>query len=65
MHTKCWSENLKGRDHSEGLGVGRSVISEYVKVKLSVLSIEHHAMKAYWGVEVYLHALFDLGTRWR
>jgi hypothetical protein len=22
-------------------------------------------MKAYWGVEVELHALFDLGTRWR
>jgi hypothetical protein len=26
---------------------------------------EHHAMKAYWGMEVYLHAFFDLGTRWR
>jgi hypothetical protein len=22
-------------------------------------------MQAYWGVEVQLHALFDLGTRWR
>jgi hypothetical protein len=22
-------------------------------------------VKAYWGVEVYLHAFFDLGTRWR
>jgi hypothetical protein len=22
-------------------------------------------MKAYWGVEVELHTLFDLGTRWR
>jgi hypothetical protein len=21
MRTKCWSENLKGRDHSEDLGV--------------------------------------------
>jgi hypothetical protein len=31
-----------------------------VKVK-----VEYHAMKAYWGVEVYLHAFFDLGTRWR
>jgi hypothetical protein len=26
---------------------------------------KHHAMKTYWGVEVYLHAFFDLGTRWR
>jgi hypothetical protein len=22
-------------------------------------------MKAYWGVEVELHAFFDFGTRWR
>jgi hypothetical protein len=22
-------------------------------------------MKTYWGVEVYLHAFFDFGTRWR
>jgi hypothetical protein len=26
---------------------------------------EHHAMKAYWGVEVQFHPLFDLGTRRR
>jgi hypothetical protein len=26
---------------------------------------KHHAMKAYWGVEVQLHSFFDLGTRWR
>jgi hypothetical protein len=26
---------------------------------------EHHAMKAYWGVEIQLHSFFDLGTRWR
>jgi hypothetical protein len=26
---------------------------------------KHHAMKVYWGVEIYLHAFFDLGTRWR
>jgi hypothetical protein len=36
-----------------------------VKVKLPCAVTEHHAMKAYWGVEVKLHALFDLGTRWR
>jgi hypothetical protein len=23
---------------------------------------EHHAMKAYWRIEVKLHALFDLGA---
>jgi hypothetical protein len=26
-----------------------------------VLLTEYHAMKAYWGIEVF----FDLGTRWR
>jgi hypothetical protein len=35
------------------------------KVNLSLCLTEHHTMKAYWGVEVYLHALFDLGIRWR
>jgi hypothetical protein len=25
----------------------------------------NYAMKTYWGVEVQLHAFFDLGTRWR
>jgi hypothetical protein len=35
------------------------------KVKLSLCLTKHHAMKAYWGVEVQLHAFFDLGTRWR
>jgi hypothetical protein len=26
---------------------------------------EYHAMKAYWDVEIQLHAFFNLGTRWR
>jgi hypothetical protein len=26
---------------------------------------EHHVMNVYWGVEVYLHSFFNLGTRWR
>jgi len=26
---------------------------------------KHHAMKAYRGVEVWLHAFIHLGTRWR
>jgi hypothetical protein len=30
-----------------------------------VLITEHRAMKACWGVEVWLHSFFDLGTRWR
>jgi hypothetical protein len=36
-----------------------------VKVKLSLCLTKHHAMKAYWGVEVKLHEFFDLGDRWR
>jgi D-hexose-6-phosphate mutarotase len=36
-----------------------------VKVKLSLCLTNYHAMKAYWGVEVYLHACFDIGTSWR
>jgi hypothetical protein len=35
------------------------------KVKLSLCLTKHHAMKTYWGVEVKIHAFFDLGTRWR
>jgi hypothetical protein len=34
------------------------------KVK-SLCLTKHHAMKAYWGMEVQLNAFFDLGTRWR
>jgi hypothetical protein len=26
---------------------------------------KRHAIRAHWGVEVQLHAFFDLGTRWR
>jgi hypothetical protein len=40
-----------------------------VKGKVKVVSVlpttEHHAMKAYWGVEAQLHPFFDLGTRRR
>jgi hypothetical protein len=35
------------------------------KVKLFLCLTKHHAMKTYWGVEVYLHAFFELDTRWR
>jgi hypothetical protein len=36
-----------------------------VKVKSSLCLTKHHAMKTYWGVEVWLHEFFDLGTRCR
>jgi hypothetical protein len=44
------------------------LISLYIKGKGKVIPVflnKHHAMKAYWGVEVQLHSFFDLGTRWR
>jgi hypothetical protein len=30
MHTKCLSENLKGRDHFEDTGVDGKIISEWI-----------------------------------
>jgi len=33
MHTKFWSENMMGRDHSEDLGVDRRIILEFVLEK--------------------------------
>jgi hypothetical protein len=44
--------------------------SHFVKVKVKVkvghvFFTESHAMKAYCGVEVLLHAFFGLETRWR
>jgi hypothetical protein len=30
MHTKCWSENLKGRDHSKDVGLDGKPISEWI-----------------------------------
>jgi hypothetical protein len=42
---------------------------DQVKVKGKVVSVlpltEHHAVKAYWGVEVQLHPFFDLCARRR
>jgi hypothetical protein len=41
----------------------------YYKVKVNCscafFLTKHHAIKAYWGVEVQLHTFLDLGTRWR
>jgi len=33
MRTNFWSENLKGRDHSEVLSVDRKIISEWILEK--------------------------------
>jgi hypothetical protein len=30
MLTKCWSENFKGRDHSEELSVAGRIASEWI-----------------------------------
>jgi hypothetical protein len=30
MHTKFWSENLKGRDHLENLGTNRMIIFNWI-----------------------------------
>jgi hypothetical protein len=44
-------------------------MSSFSKGKGEVVPVlfltEHHAMKAYWGVEVQLYAFFDLSNRWK
>jgi hypothetical protein len=30
MHTKFWSENPNGRNHSEGLGLGERILLEWI-----------------------------------
>jgi len=36
MHSKFWSENLKGRDHSEDLGVDGRILLECILGKQDV-----------------------------
>jgi hypothetical protein len=36
MSTKFWSENLKGRDDSEDLGVDRRIILEWILEKIGL-----------------------------
>jgi len=48
----------------------RSILILSSHLRLGVPSIlfpvlNYHAMKTYGGVEVYIYAFFDLGTRWR
>jgi hypothetical protein len=33
MHTKYWSENLKGREHMEGVGIDRRIILNWILEK--------------------------------
>jgi hypothetical protein len=40
-------------------------IKNLIKVKVSLCLPKHHVMKTYWGVEVSLDAVSDLGTKWR
>jgi hypothetical protein len=51
IHRKCYSENLTGREIFECVGIGKMIILKG-KGKLSLCLTKHHAMKAYWGVEV-------------
>jgi hypothetical protein len=50
----------------------RTILTEYLWFELSDACLKvkslcltkHHAVKAYWGVEVKLHSFFDFGTRY-
>jgi hypothetical protein len=39
-------------------------ITVKVKVKLSHVLSEHHAMKVYWGIGGIASSILDLSTRW-
>jgi hypothetical protein len=43
----------------------RCIVKVKVKLKLPLCLTKHQAMKTLEKVEMYLHAFFDLGTRWR
>jgi hypothetical protein len=42
MHTMFWSENLKGRDHSEGLGIHRRIILEWFLREIGWKVVDWH-----------------------
>jgi hypothetical protein len=44
----------------------RPDVLRFIAIFLCTCSLtENHTMKTYGGVEVWLHAFFDLGTRWK
>jgi len=45
--------------------VGKVRVKVKIKLFLCFTLTGHHAMKAYWGMEVQLHSFFDLCSRWR
>jgi hypothetical protein len=47
------------------LAKGRSFVQGEGRVVPVLFLTGHHAMRAYWGVELWLHSFFDFGTRWR
>jgi hypothetical protein len=55
---------IKGEDFFELLNDQLLVIQGLRSMKLGK-GKEHHAMKAYWGVEAQLHSFSDIGTGWR
>jgi len=55
MHTEFWSDILKGRDHSEGLDVGRKTILKWV-LKRQVGKV--------WTVFIWLRVRTSGGLFW-
>jgi hypothetical protein len=43
MHTKCWSENLKGKDHTGNVGVDGKIILKW--------TFETQGIKAWTGLK--------------
>jgi hypothetical protein len=41
MHTKVWSENLKGSDHSEDPGIDRKIILEWILEILGIVRCDN------------------------
>jgi hypothetical protein len=50
---------LRSKHLSEGADYSRETVSQEKKIKetFSLCLIKHNAIKTYWGVEVYLHAV--------
>jgi hypothetical protein len=54
-----------GRNEFTNIGESRVILEEVkekVKVKVSLCLTKHHAMKTYWGVEVYSSTAFLTST---